>query len=444
MQSLLLVPSSSATLYPLIENDDNRTAWPVNEVQRDGKHPIMTAPPPTQQFACLFTKHKTQKHKIWLDGRLVVSPSSGTVTLYAADPAPGSGDSVLDRLELTRSEIDALLRHQRSESESYLISIEGPWTRKTSDMPQSGAPLVSSGMLKVLTKKFQKPSHKLPPPPMPSNREPKRRRPLQPGELVQQYYGGGTLAASPEPLHQEAVPISFHCEPQYSARNNGLLPPLQAQPVREYHPLPHIAQPQHSSLKPLPSGSESFRIPPNVSANAFDAELCPERLTAPPSMHRFHPPPPAVVAPRDVLAVVPTRNASVHRSNAFVTNAFNSNHFYGDEALEEEEDGAPEAFSLETEGPVELAPEGAPTLNPVAPLPGATLPRDSSSGCAADERYVGPAKLSNTQLLDLFQFSNFGDEPDTITPNANEEEDAFVLPPSNDEEDDDSDASLQG
>jgi hypothetical protein len=44
-------------------------------------------------------------------------------------------------------------------------------------------------------------------------------------------------------------------------------------------------------------------------------------------MHRFHPPPPVVVAPRDVLAVVLTGNASVHCTNAFVTNAFNANHF---------------------------------------------------------------------------------------------------------------------
>jgi Protein of unknown function (DUF2439) len=354
MQSVVV--TSAGTSYSFVESDDNRTDCVVNVARQDVQHQTATRHQPAQQFACLYTKHKTQKHKLWLDGRLVVS-SSGIVTLYAADPAPGSGDPMLERLELTRSETDSLLRLQPTESENYLITIEGPWTKRTTDQQKPGAPLVSSGMQKVLSKKFQKPSHKLPPPPIQTNREPKRRRPMQPGELVQQYYGGATSATPPEPLHQVAVPSFVH-------------------------------------------------------------------------------PPPEVVL-RDTFEVVADRNAPVYRTSAFVSNAFDANHFYGDEELEEEEaDGAPEAFAfLDTEGPAEKAPEQLPTFGTIVPLPSTTSPRNALAEIAANDNF-DHVKLSNTQLLDLFQFSNFRDEKEE------EAEDAFVLPPANDEEDDLTDTSL--
>lgn len=51
------------------------------------------------QLACLYTKHKTQKRRVWQDGRLVVTLQRAT--LYSATPLPGSGDPILDVCEVT-------------------------------------------------------------------------------------------------------------------------------------------------------------------------------------------------------------------------------------------------------------------------------------------------------------------------------------------------------
>ncbi len=154
-----------------------------------------------QQLACLYTKHKTQKRKVWQDGRLVLNASKAI--LHDADPPPGSGDPSLGECEINAGQLQTIVQQfsGRLETERYLIEIEGPWTNTNnpSAASQMSKPIgkkgVSSSMQKLLKSKFQRPKSYVPPPPgaQRSRTEQllgKRRRPLQPGELVSKHYGG--------------------------------------------------------------------------------------------------------------------------------------------------------------------------------------------------------------------------------------------------------------
>ncbi|KAL7518895.1 hypothetical protein ACHAWX_003716 [Stephanocyclus meneghinianus] len=149
-----------------------------------------------QQFAVLYTHQKTKKKKSWKDGRLQCV--GGRATLYDANPMPGGGDAMLDSTEVSFSEIQRLVNGECTnlESEKYLIQIEGPWTSGESwsakALPSKMAG--SAGMKKVMGKKFQIPSRKMPnfaeQRRLKIEKENKKRRVLQPGELERIYYGG--------------------------------------------------------------------------------------------------------------------------------------------------------------------------------------------------------------------------------------------------------------
>lgn len=151
----------------------------------------------TQQFCCLYTKMKTQKRKIWQDGRLVIAGK--TVCLYDAHPPPGASDVQFEQTELSGPQLQSLLQRleTRIETDKFLIQIEGPWqvASRTCSLPMSAVPLVSKGMHKVIARKFQKPGSFVPPNPkeqqqqQPQNLGKRLRAPLQPGDLIKRYYG---------------------------------------------------------------------------------------------------------------------------------------------------------------------------------------------------------------------------------------------------------------
>ena len=199
------------------------------------------------QFACLYTKHKTQKRKVWQDGRLVLCAGQRAV-LHDANPPAGSSDPSLDQCELTLPQVQALQQQQlvslqgmQLEMEKHLVTIEGPWmmgaTAAVSVVhlrPTLAAP--SQGMQKVLTKKFQVPAKKPPNPPaamMTASFLARRKRPLQPGELQRQYYGVATsdLVAGHGPMlpsqHAEVHGMPPIPQPQYPVTGPRQLPPPQ-------------------------------------------------------------------------------------------------------------------------------------------------------------------------------------------------------------------------
>jgi hypothetical protein len=156
-----------------------------------------------EELACLYTKHKTQKRKIWQDGRMKLC--GFRAILYDANPAAGSNDPALDQCEVTHTQKQALVqqRETRLETERYLIEVEGKWQKPTSGNSNKITPKVSSSMKKLLNRKFQKPQAYIPP--NPTNQQQnrllailgKRKRPLQPGELACMHHGGAQQPRAP-------------------------------------------------------------------------------------------------------------------------------------------------------------------------------------------------------------------------------------------------------
>jgi hypothetical protein len=167
------------------------------------------------QLACLYTKHKTQKKKTWIDGRLVIKGTRAV--LHDANPPPGSSDPALDECEITHSQYQNIIQNQSAghvlETERFLIDVEGPWVAPSATGPVNNAGSMTSSshhMQKLLQKTgFKRPNRYVPPPPHARsarssfdrlhNALEKRRRPLQPGELVAMHYGGGGFGPSSSP-----------------------------------------------------------------------------------------------------------------------------------------------------------------------------------------------------------------------------------------------------
>lgn len=178
----------------------------------DGQHQKVTQyqSPKGHQLACLYSKHKTQKRKIWNDGRLVIQATQAS--LHDAHPPPGSGDPVLDQCEISRNQCHALMggMENRLETDKFLIQVDGPW-KPTSQAPATvnSNPLVSQGMQKVKARKFRRPGPYVPRNPMHERQYQvapvwaKRQRPLQPSELHRRYYGTQQQAPPPPPQAHE-------------------------------------------------------------------------------------------------------------------------------------------------------------------------------------------------------------------------------------------------
>lgn len=173
----------------------------------------------SKSYSCLYTKHKTQKHKKWNDGKLVVNPS-GLTHLFpdCSSVIQSESNAVLDTLVVSLDQVKQLVSGVVTdlEMEKYLIEIESEW--KPQPPPQvitgNGAPaggsanpryhtsskkLVakkrSNGMQKLLNKKFRKPTKFIPKPLPPTNLM-SRKRPLQPGEYLRQFNGNGNNGTS--------------------------------------------------------------------------------------------------------------------------------------------------------------------------------------------------------------------------------------------------------
>lgn len=216
-----------------------------------------------RQFACLYTKQKTQKHRIWHDGRLVVTGTRAS--LYDANPVPGSSGGPLDECDLSSDHKRRIVEAHETqlETEKFLVQLEGPWDGAALTLRPTGTENAPgrndrshtfknkkiSRMEKILNSKFQKP--KLYVPPNPDSRPTravallgKRRRPLQPGELERIRYGKGAdssttgLPAGSGALAQQRTATNHHCSWSFSNSQ----PTAHAQPRVSASSSPHTTQ----------------------------------------------------------------------------------------------------------------------------------------------------------------------------------------------------------
>lgn len=202
---LLDKPATSQNDMPQASTMYQSSAFPVTRVK-------------SRQLACLYTKHKTQKRKVWNDGRLVLRGASAR--LHDANPLAGSADPCIDQCEISPAQMDSLSDGASLEMENFLVNVEGPWTGSSSaSVPSSSSSkpkAPSIGMKKVLARKFQKPVRQRPPAPgVPQHCSTlaKRRRPLQPGELQRHYYGPSASQQVLAPAPSSNPPVQGHANP---------------------------------------------------------------------------------------------------------------------------------------------------------------------------------------------------------------------------------------
>jgi hypothetical protein len=364
------------------------------------------------QYACLYTHQKTQKRKTWQDGRLEVKGSR--IELYAACPKLGAGDPILDVVEITNTSIP--LENQLNissiiETEKFLIDIQGPWqiqntvissqeqTQTKCTQQQASQPLISNGMKKVMGTKFRKPqSHGPPKLPLQPNGTStvSRKRPLQPGELIRQYYGDVTRLQS----SQELSSTGSYWQAQPQSRSE--LPPytLPKQPSREPTMVPASETCENTfqqrqgivQMKMMKQQNYSLRTeshPPTLHSATISKEMPIPDPTKPPPTQNTH-----------------SNQSTTMKRTMFscLDNGFQASQFYGEEE-EDKEEGLPEVFCL------------APS-QPAVQAPSRTSPSDTNNG--------NSYRLSTSQLLDLFGANK---------PKVDATDDDFVLPPNDDSDD---------
>ena len=345
-----------------------------------------------QQWACLYTTQKTQKHKKWHDGRLVVH-FRRILFIHNANPPPGSKDDALDQLELS-VDFDGssfLESQQPLETEKFLITIEGPWQSpaSTCDLPKK-APFSDAMQKLIHSGKFRRPRSYVPPPPQP--RQPefllKRRAPIQPGELERRYYGNQPVKQT---CHQQQT---FQDHQQIQSYPSVAIPPEHRFIPSSHTTIPHTLDHTNSSHEKngdafaheksesipdmsLFQASYSTRSHPkeNVMMNA--TEIPPlSHLSASQQLHRN--------APRH--GVQCTGRASLLEDG----DDFEAHQFYGEE---EEEENDKEIFPCDQ---FQLQSSLVPTLERNEEMPSKKQRTELSQERAAS------TTMSRADLLNLF------------------------------------------
>lgn len=450
-----------------------------------------------QQLSCLYTKHKTQKRKIWLDGRLVLN--SMRASLYDAHPPPGSGNPKLDECEVNRSQCDALLRkiENRIETEKFIIEVTGPWTVSTTAMTMAKPnPLVSQGMQKVMTRKFRKPGAFIPRNPMQERQDPaptKRQRPLQPGELQQRNYG--RAAAQPASMGPPPPEQSACTQVSHDVADN-LPDGRRTVHFQGRYGEQQLSQnqmlPRHENHNPQPffQGSQAQSTYDNTANRQQVPQSAPCHVANRPATNAFPlSAPPQSYAPMQETLQNPAQSEMrssdpAGGENSFAKNEFNPINFYGeDEELSQEDDyvDANLGWSLQLPGvrvPRNQSPNQDPILEnrsqngasrcrtpenatepilakPDGPSEFPPRPCDGPSGAppSRDETGDNSETLSTNELLKLFgaapapapaQPDNM-DESDSATQiSEHPTQFEFVLPPASDSSSDEDDSDNPG
>ena len=111
---------------------------------------------PVSQYSCLYTKQKTQKKKVWQDGRICIR--GRIVELHYDDPPLGSGDQVIDCCKIGGSDLQQIISgkfHQVLEMEKCIVKVEGPWLgTKKLPLADNESVQISASMKKVIHNKF--------------------------------------------------------------------------------------------------------------------------------------------------------------------------------------------------------------------------------------------------------------------------------------------------
>eukprot|EP00980_Cylindrotheca_fusiformis_P019068 scaffold6433_cov125-Cylindrotheca_fusiformis.AAC.10 len=381
-----------------------------------------------EQFACLYTKHKTQKRKVWNDGRLVLR--CGIAALYDANPALGSSNPSLDQCELSNAHREALLqgKETRLEFENFLIEVDGIWRNPPeTSLSHTPVPLVSSSMQKLFGRKFQKPQSYIPPPPTLHKANNlrailgKRKRPLQPGELIRLHHGRDATSGYPEvsedrrPEHSSQLreeSMILNVDTLHSQDNSCTFSTAN----RATSPFPPIVRPTPNSMAQsriqghYRPHSPSMQNPSTSNGSAIRLASCSGDVRD----HDTGDGPHLVASPRQNFST-PNPNSAIQQeegkqqesdskqaSAVFVSNEFNASSFYG---LDDEEDEA--SFCP---GESRAAQQSQPAAFSIPFTNSLNLPVESTPNALANDPILGRIEgksrrsqaVSDSALLKLF------------------------------------------
>ena len=241
------------------------------------------------EFACLYTKHKVQKRKVWKDGKVNVSTLSGRITLFdVPDAAIGHAASTpLDEATLPLEQIKHICNRvvTELETEGYLITIEGPWkaditsSRRAepsvvvvvSDRQPSLVNTTLNQRNKLLSNKFKVPA-KIIPTNQYHNKEGseqewsrKRKAPLQPGEWLSIRHNVSKHSNSS--IHDDEYHENQHPFDNHHSNETYSLKPQQQQPIHS-NVVVVDAQQESQGRCPIINNKNNSRL--LIQANDFD------------------------------------------------------------------------------------------------------------------------------------------------------------------------------
>jgi len=240
-------------------------------------------------FACLYSKHKLQKRKVWKDGKIVLS--NNHAILYDGNPPPGASNLPLDEVDLTKHELDVLRNLQGTdmETEKFMVTIEGPWKKGPIgpvSREVSEKRVISSGMKKLLTQKYRKPA-----PYVPRQPQMKRQR--------------GVIGRNRDFSLEEDGNHEYHEIRQNQPKHiheNYLPPPHRNQQLSQHHCEPDITCEDSSNSQVLNSTSSKEDIGRNTSHSLhFQSHTRP----------------------------IKNSRSTMKSNNTFISNEFDPSSFYG-------------------------------------------------------------------------------------------------------------------
>jgi hypothetical protein len=430
-----------------------------------------------QQFSCVYTTQLTQKRKRWHDGRLIVH--IGRAILHDADPAVGTGDPVLDAIELVGHQYDSILKQKevRLQTEKHIIEIQGMWM-STNVIPAGATrstlkPVRSTGMNNVLATKFRKVTvGEFIPAPQEINshlHQPawrRRNRPLQPGELQQRHFGNRQVLPQTSSGGHAVAPACDNIHPHNATVTWNQPKPSAA--VRPLHPTRwnHNQCTQQFSSNPRqswnPSHPHSLEGQPSVESRNPTSSQPLGNTTTNPTVAQRRPHSSDMVNPTDLQLLSPdlanTHAVFVEKENdhQFVANAFNPGSFYGEEGDDEgmTQNGAPDPFDWDTDNEHSVhSSKNESTAAPEHDEDSRNKNSYADSKSDVDIPHGANSSLSTLELLQLFGTDNsaitderggvsshaYGLDDDTIRKNDLQSGFRFALPPASDSSSDEND-----
>ena len=311
--------------------------------------------PYKQSFHALYTKHKTQKRKVWHDGRIDLT-SNHQALLYASEDVPGIGQRQLDSCsDILPAQAQAIRGGTLTnlETDNYLIQVEGPWTPPSANHHQhtinthKRKPTVSSGMQKILKHKFKKPSFKAPPRQRPhpaSTVLATRKKPLQPGELHRQHYG-----MPPQQSHFSQQPHTPQVNPE--GQTSGFQSYIQAP---DQTLLDHTRQDPHPALHSIPTRLPQHPQHQQQSPRSMVAADFPSTTTHLPQQTQQQQQPCNIAdtevdstqLPQEPQRQLQPRNMAARAFQSTSRNGFDPSSYYGEEEEDEVEEPTANPFAI--------------------------------------------------------------------------------------------------